>query len=436
MAIGSTTWNFRDIVLAQMTPHERWSAARRIDSGFVSEYGLVLLIGFVLFVLIVLLWWVSSRRRTLQPESRQERFGQDAIRRGLSVRERRILLAIAVRSGLRQHEKVLDSPAAFSQGAKKLLAEFAYTRTPQENRHLTEEVASLRQKLGFGSIRRLDERVDEAGPSSRSIPVGTTVELLSQGQQDKIAVEGTVVRNDEIELAVESNSTVEGGAGTRWRVRYCSGMSLWEFDATAIGCEGTRLTLNHSQDIRFLNRRRFARRAANRQALVALFPLVRGGVPGAVAAAAGPDPVGPSDDARRGGLAVPEFADAVVTEVAGPGLRIRSSLHAREGDRVLVLFGAADGNALVEEGNDSGRPPCMAEHIGYVRHCQSVGDELSLAVELTGLNSVEMDELIRLAALAENPYDEGEADSADPDARLDERSDAGTTVKSHVAQGV
>jgi len=74
-----------------------------------------------------------------------------------------------------------------------------------------------------------------------------------------------------------------------------------------------------------------------------------------------------------------------VTEVAGPGLRIRSSLHAREGDRVLVLFGAADGNALVEEGNDSGRPPCMAEHIGYVRHCQSVGDELSLAVELTGL---------------------------------------------------
>lgn len=78
----------------------------------------------------------------------------------------------------------------------------------------------------------------------------------------------------------------------------------------------------------------------------------------------------------------------------------------------------------------------MAEHIGYVRHCQSVGDELSLAVELTGLNSVEMDELIRLAALAENPYDEGEADSADPDARLDERSDAGTTVKSHVAQGV
>ena len=50
MAIGSTTWNFRDIVLAQMTPHERWSAARRIDSGFVSEYGLVLLIGFVLFL--------------------------------------------------------------------------------------------------------------------------------------------------------------------------------------------------------------------------------------------------------------------------------------------------------------------------------------------------------------------------------------------------
>ena len=133
------------------------------------------------------------------------------------------------------------------------------------------------------------------------------------------------------------------------------------------------------------------------------------------------------DEARCGGLAVPEFADAVVTEVAGPGLRIRSSLHARQGDRLLVLFGAADG---------SEKPPCVAEHIGYVRHCQSVGDELSLAVELTGLNSVEMDELIRLASLAESPYDEGEAERTDQDGRTDERSDAGTAVESHVGQGV
>jgi len=435
MAIGSTTWELRDIVLAQMTPHERWSAARRIDSGFVSEYGLVLLIGLVLVLLIVLLWWVSSRRRTVRSEPRQERFAQDAIRRGLSARERRILLAIAVRSGLGQNEKVFSSPAAFNKGAKKLLAEFAHTRTPQENQRLMGEVTSLRRKLGFVSVRGAGESADQAVPSSRSIAVGKVVELLPQGQQDKIAVEGTVVRNDELELAVELDSTVEGGGGTRWRVRYCCGMSVWEFDAVAIDCAGTRVILNHSQKIRFLNRRRFARKAANRQALVALFPLVRGLVSDDVPVATGLGPVGLSEETRRGGLAVPEFADAVVTEVAGPGLRIKSALHAREGDRVLVLFGVADGNAVVEE-EDGSEKPCVAEHIGYVRHCQSVGDELSLAVELTGLNSVEMDELIHLAGLAENPYDQGQPESADPDGRMDERFDAGTTVKPHVAQGV
>ncbi|MBN2133960.1 MAG: hypothetical protein JW741_30940 [Sedimentisphaerales bacterium] len=436
MAIGSTTWDLRDIALAVMTPKERWSAARQIDTGFVSEYGLVLLIGFVLFVLVVLLWWVSSRRHGPRRESGQERFVQNAIDRGLSVRERRILLAVAVRSGLRHNEKVLVSSTGFNKGAKKLLAEFAHTRTPQENRRLAKEVESVREKLGFASVRRSAEPAEQAEPSSRSIPVGKRVELLPQGQQDKIALEGTVVRNDDIELAVELGSAVEDGAGAPWRVRYCFGTSVWEFEAAAMGCEGTRLTFNHSEKIRFLNRQRFLRRAANRQALVALFPLARGIVSGVVSPTKVPGCVEPLEEGRPGGLAVPEFADGVVTEVAGPGLRIRSSLRAREGDRVLVLFGVTDDRAVVEEQNDSGRPPCMVQHIGYVRHCENVGDELSLAVELTGLNSVEMDELLQIAGLAENPYDRGGPESADGEGQMDERFDAGTTVKSRVTQGV
>jgi len=433
MAVGSTIW---DIALAALTPVERWSAARQIDSGFMSEYGVVLLIGLVLLVLIVLLWWVSSWHHARDPESQEERFGQNAIQRGLNVRERQILLAVAMRGGLRQSDKIFASSAAFDKGAKKLLAEFARTRTSGENERLTEEVTSLRAKLGFAPAARRSEPVRRAKPGSRSIPVGKAVELLPRGQQEDSTVEGTVVRNDDIELAVELGSAVEDGVGTYWRVRYCFGMSIWEFETAAIGCEGTRLTLNHSQRIRFVNRRRFPRTPANRRALVALFPFVRSIASGAVLPATGPEPVGLLGEGNRCSLAAPEFVDGVVTEVAGPGLRLRSSLRAKKGERVLVLFSVTDGAAVAEEQNDGGRKPCMIEHVGYVRHSQSVGDEVSIAIELTGMNSVEMDELVRLAGLAGRSYDTIDSESGASDDEIDERSDAGTAVKSRVAQGV
>jgi len=433
MAVGSITW---DIAGAALTPAERWSAARQVNSGFVSEYGVVLLIGLALLVLIVLLWWVSSWHHSRDPEAQEERFGQNAIQRGLSVRERQILLAVALRAGLRQSDKIFASSAAFDKGAKKLLAEFARTRTPGENERLTGEVTSLRAKLGFAPAARRGEPVRRAEPSSRSIPVGKAVELLPRGRQEESTVEGTVVRNDDIELAVELGSAVEDGGGTSWRVRYCFGMSIWEFETAAIRCEGTRLTLNHSERIRFVNRRRFPRTPANRRALVALFPFVRSIASGAGLPATGPGPVGLLGEGNCCPLAVPEFVEGVVTEVAGPGLRLRSSLRVRKGERVLVLFGVTDGAAATGEQNDGGRPPCMIEHVGYVRHSQSVGDEVSIAIELTGMNSVEMDELVRLADSAGSSHDTIDSESGVSDYEMDERSEAGTAAKSRVAQGV
>jgi len=85
----------------------------------------------------------------------RELFAENAVRRGLSGRERQILLAIVMRSGLGRSHDIFTTVDAFDRGASKLLAECARTRTADENERLKTEVVHLREKLGFRVAREL-----------------------------------------------------------------------------------------------------------------------------------------------------------------------------------------------------------------------------------------------------------------------------------------
>ena len=111
-------------------------------------------------------------------------------------------------------------------------------------------------------------------------------------------------------------------------------------------------------------------------------------------------------------LMVPVFVHGVVTELAGPGLRIEAPLEVREGDRVLLVFKPSEpGTAGVSDGEEY-----VIEDVGHVRHCRRSGAGVSMAVELTNLSDGDIDQLVRLtnaiSAKAEGADDDVEDNAA------------------------
>jgi hypothetical protein len=217
--------------------------------------------------------------------------------------------------------------------------------------------------------------------------VGRKVSITRRTDRDSGDIEATVVENTDAELTVKAAISVRITFGEMWRVRYYFGASTWEFDTTIVGCDGDTLVLNHSDTVRFINRRRFLRVAVNKPAFVAIFPFTR--------------PL--YEDNNGGSWRPPEFVPAVVTELAGPGLRINVPLDVKVGSRVLVavrLDGENGRNSTPAPRDSKSQTAKIAQDIAEVRHTRVEQNGLSIAVELTGLSDSDLNELIRATNLA------------------------------------
>jgi hypothetical protein len=392
-------------ILLQLTALERWEAARKLGSGRTPMHGFTLLAVILLVVLVVLLIWVSYSRWAQNRSRTREVFTENALRRGLGTRDRQILLAIVLRSGLWRTLDVFTAVDAFDRGAIKLLTEFTRTRTTQENEHLRMEIGRLREKLGF--------QIASAGPamgslgsaSSRDIAVGKTIELTRTRPADAFVARGEVVRNDEIEFAVKLASPIESRTGDCWLVRHYTGLSAWEFDTSTVSCDGVRLILNHCEKVQSTNRRRFPRVSVRGYALIAYLPF-RQAHPSRPATATATETRTASWTAGNVSTGqAPVFARGRITELAGPGLRIETALLTHPGDRVLVVFTLDQGTADVPGGWGT------ISGVGRVRHCRGDGAERSIAIELTGLSDAEIDDLAYITAAMASREDEHDAQS-------------------------
>lgn len=368
-------------ILLGTTAMERWAGTRQIGPRAVSQQWFVMIGVAVLLALLAALVAISVRRRQQAKRQKAQELDVAILRRGLNARERQILLAIAVRSGLRRTLDIFQQVDAFDRGAVQLLAECAQTRTPQEITALKAQVAVVRQKLGAQPVATGGPAVARGRPSSREIPVGAPLELTGRRGDQAVTLRVEVVRNDAIELAVALRAPLGSKPGDSWLARYYSGLSAWEFRTSTVRCDDRRLVLGHSQDIHFVNRRRFPRVPVRWSARIAPLPLVQGG-PAAEEMDAQPAEVSP--------LAVeyaPAFVEGVVTEFAGPGLRIEAPLPVQVEDRVLIVFrlGGSVGGA--------GAGSRTVTAIGHVRHRRQMDAALSIAVELTGLSDAETETL-------------------------------------------
>jgi hypothetical protein len=367
-----------------LTPLERWSAVRTFSKSSSGPWLIIVCIA-LLVVLAALLWWVSVKRVKRERKSTERSFGEYARQRGLSDRELQLLTIIAHKAGLKRPESVFTMGPAFGLGAARVMEEGIEGEHDAEQREqLRMELSFLREKLGFGKRLSSSEESSDGlrKVTTRQIPVGKKLYVIRRKTRGNADIESTVVRNNDSELAVTLSAAIQ----------IVSGASVWEFDTSVLSYDGNTLVLNHSDSVRFVNRRRFLRVSVNFAAFVARFPFMRT-FESAVA-----DRGDFQSESSGQTCATPRFVPAVVTEMAGPGLRIESALEVEVGERILVVFGL-DGQGGKESsggGGDHGKSrPVVLEGIGEVRHVKAVEDGLSIAVELTGLNDSEVDELIR-----------------------------------------
>jgi hypothetical protein len=259
----------------------------------------------------------------------------------------------------------------------------------------------LREKLGFEkkhpALAGLAANSNKT--SSKQIPTGKQLHMTRRKAGDSTNIESTIIENNDVELTVKLKVSLESKPGELWSVRYYFGASVWEFETSSISCYGNILVLNHSNNIRFINRRRFLRVPVKKPTFIARFPFARILQPkGDSGQATGRD----SADISENTWGPPEFVPASVTELAGPGLRIEAPLEVKVGDRVLVILKLSE-----EEDNkpDSSRTDKIAsqkivEDIGEVRHTKRIKNGFSIAVELIGLSDPNISELVRLTNTA------------------------------------
>jgi hypothetical protein len=422
-------------VFLALTPVERWEAAREFNSSFVATHWLVLTMVAVLIVLIATLFWVSYARISQQRRDAERLFREQADKKGLSPREHQILRDIAKRCNLKRFDAIFTMEGAFDRGAEKLIEEsLCKPHNVAETEQLKLELSFLYEKLGFKSPRAITSSRTSGKPSTRQIPVGKKLHVTRRKGSRAENIESTVIGNDESKLSLQLAIPVQGKPGEHWQARYYYGASVWEFDASMLRCQGNVLELNHSDHIRFVNRRRFLRVPVRKPAYIASFPF-------AVTVSAQADSANRRSASRQtshedepASWGCPRFVPAVLTELAGPGLRLEAPLKVHVGERVLVVANLGAEQDASSQKTKIAEPARIVEDIGVVRHVRTKEHGFSIAVELVGLSDADVNELICATNAASSKRGDRHNEGAEaPHERQPEERNA---TESEVTQGV
>ena len=380
-------------VFLALTPIERWNAASRLDSASTDQSLFILLSVVAIIILTVLLIATSYKHKVKEQKVTNKVFVNYAQRMGLSRLERQILLDTANRTKLKYIESIFTMVTAFDRGAAELTKDILARRGAKASKNLSAQLSVLREKLGFEKKHPFmaGSAANSNKPSSKHIPTGKQLHLTRRKTGDEADIESVVIENNDVELTVKVKVSLESKPGESWSVRYYFGASVWEFETSSISCYGNILVLNHSNNIRFINRRRFLRVPVNKPTFIARFPFAKMFLPNSEGTWQD------SANISENSWGPPEFVRASVTELAGPGLRIEAPLEVKVGDRVLVILKLSEEEVRKPGSNrtDKIAPQRIVEDVGEVRHTKKIKNGFSIAVELTGLSDPNINELIR-----------------------------------------
>lgn len=399
-------------IFAALTPLEKWEAARQPPTYFMQERWFIISGLVAIILLTVLLIFVSYHRRMEERRSGDKRFFENADKIGLTKQEHRILLDIADRAGLKQSTSIFSMIEAFDHGASGIIEDTLASQGIEASKRLSVIVTALREKLGYEkqNSASVGSGRHSSRPNSRQIPTEHRLELICSEADDPVTIESTVLKNDDVQLTARTARPLQKNPGDACCVRYYFGGSVWEFDTTVVSCQEDELVLNHSKNVRFINRRRFLRVPVRKPAFITHFPFVKT-LP--TKTRQGKEKASASMEAEHDTWGTLNFVPAMVTELAGPGLRVEVPLKVKIGQRVLIILKLSEENQSDTSTSDNenqahsnveqrlqNTPVKIVEDIGQIRHVKALKEGFSTGIELTGLSDSDVSELIRATNVA------------------------------------
>jgi large-conductance mechanosensitive channel len=157
-------------VVVGLTAHERFRATQRLDhSSVMGSKWFIAAIVVVLVVSIIALVVVSLCRKVRELKAAEKAFSDNAARKRLTESETELLMAIAIKAGLKQSEDIFAMGETFEQGAGILFKEsFSGGKPTTETSQLEKQLADLRGKLGFRKVSSSSAVGSAAKPVDKS----------------------------------------------------------------------------------------------------------------------------------------------------------------------------------------------------------------------------------------------------------------------------
>jgi len=388
--------NIRLNVSSSLTSNQRWDAIRLDNPDMLGQDGFILICGVILAILIMLFVIVSLMNAIKRKRNSNLLFIEYADKRGLNLRERQILMEIAKHARLRLAESIFSMGDVFDRGATKMARVALAKDGTKRSRYLSAELSMLREKMGFPKRKSVSEiSLKKGKTTSRNIPEGRKIYLTNPESLDFFEVETFITENNDLSLCVQVTEMIECDLGDTFCARYYFGSMIWEFNTSILSIKDNILVLQHSDNIRYVNRRRFQRVGVSEPAYIAAFPFAK--------------EISFEEKSRKktdfesqfhnSVWEPPKFISADLIELAGPGLRLISPLEVNIGDRVIVILKLSKFNNRNNEKygfeNIGTRPYKIIEDIGLVKHAEKVDRGFSIAIELTGLTESNVSEMVR-----------------------------------------
>ncbi len=347
--------------LADSSALDRWEGVRKVDTGGIGAMVLFWIVIAITVVAAVILvsTLVARSVRTARMWARFELLTESLK---LNAQQRKLLRYMAQLMELREPNSIFTSQGVFDQGVARLMQDARTARMPPKTRSfLGGLLDSIREVLGFSQF---GDNLYDAIASSRQVVNGSVVYLVPPGASGSVPAK--IIESSTLEFDVEMDRPLQLENGQQVRIRFPGGPVVWEFTTTVVSSRANKACFNHTEEIRAINRRRFPRVQTDKQAYLADFAfLVR--------------------NPRR---ETPEFLGGRLKELGGPGaVLLQSDITADIGDKVLVAIRFSQ--------------DLLVQGVARVRRkIKSHTDETYVAVELVGLDSSEMSELIRQTNLA------------------------------------
>ena len=385
-------------MISGATPLERLDALKKYqaDSG-INPWFLILGLVVIAILTALLLAINYQRKKNSQVTSSQKLFDEYARAKGLTDREYRILINIANGIGLKRNEYIFTLPTAFDRETANMIKNAKSEGDMEQTAQLEAELAALRQKLDFRRYTSPNtvSAEDVKTQSTRQIPVKKKIYIKRNHRSSNGDLEAIVINNTPEGLTVQFPAPVEIVFSQTWICRYYAVAHVVEFSTTVAKCRGRIALLNHSNHIRRVNRRKVLRVPIQKPAYIAGFPFKKEPFTAADSAGNKPTLMQNFRSYSVNHFEPPRFVPATITELGGPGIRIRTDLPLNTEDRVLVMFKLDHPKKTNAYAYQEKLPDPIIEHIAKVRHIIKDKNGPSVALELIGLSDNEMDELIR-----------------------------------------